>query len=118
MGELTLRVRSIVLLAKSPTTFPVPKEKIQDGKKIIYDEFSDKETRYRKRYLDLVLNQKHFRHFKTALKSSKAFAIIWKSQVIWMWKLRHCNLSTEGRTPSRLKHSIRHSVKTCFLMNF
>ena len=36
MGELTLRVRSIVLLAKSLQPFPVPKEKIQDGKKIIY----------------------------------------------------------------------------------
>ena len=57
MGELTLRVRSIVLLAKSLQPFPVPKEKIQDGKKIIYDEFSDKETRYRKRYLDLVLKK-------------------------------------------------------------
>ena len=34
MGELTLRVRSIVLLAKSLQPFPVPKEKIQ---------FSDKE---------------------------------------------------------------------------
>ena len=60
MGETTLRVSSIVLLAKSLQPFPVPKEKIEDGKKIIYDQFSDKETRYRKRYLDLVLNEKTF----------------------------------------------------------
>ena len=54
MGELTLRVRSIVLLAKSLQPFLVPTEKLQDGqKKIIPDEFSDKETRFRKRYLDL-----------------------------------------------------------------
>ena len=72
MGELTLRVRSIVLLAKSLQPFPVPKEKIQDGKKIIYDEFSDKETRYRKRYLDLVLNQKTFQTFQNRSKIIKS----------------------------------------------
>ena len=40
MGELTLRVRSIVLLAKSLQPFPVPKEKIQDGKIILLTNFA------------------------------------------------------------------------------
>ena len=62
MGELTLRVRSIVLLAKSLQPFPVPQEKIQVGKKIICDEFSDKETRYRKRYF-LVARKTLLKHF-------------------------------------------------------
>ena len=72
MGETTLRVRSIVLLAKSLQPFPVPKEKMEDGKKIIYDQFSDKETRYRKRYLDLVLNEKTFQTFQNRSKIIKS----------------------------------------------
>jgi lysyl-tRNA synthetase class 2 len=32
------------------------KERIEDGKQIVYDAFADKEHRYRHRYLDLILN--------------------------------------------------------------
>ena len=37
--------------------FPIPKETVDEtGNKIIHDQFSDKELRYRQRYLDLVVN--------------------------------------------------------------
>lgn len=62
-GEITIRVKKLQILAKSLQPFPVPKEKITDDKKVIYDEFTNKETRYRKRYLDLILNQKSFTTF-------------------------------------------------------
>jgi lysyl-tRNA synthetase class 2 len=56
-GEVSLHARSLELLAKSLRPLPVPKEKTNDeGNKILYDRFSDKELRYRKRALDLVLN--------------------------------------------------------------
>lgn len=55
-GEMTLEVQSLTLLAKSLRPLPLPKEKIEDGQRIVYDEFSDKEGRYRERHLDLVLN--------------------------------------------------------------
>lgn len=51
-GEITLHLTQIVLLAKCIRPLPVVKEK--DG--VIFDAFSDKEQRYRMRYVDLVVN--------------------------------------------------------------
>jgi lysyl-tRNA synthetase, class II len=55
-GEITLHVKSIVLLSKSLRPMPVVKEKIVDGEKVVFDEVQDKELRYRQRYVDLVVN--------------------------------------------------------------
>lgn len=55
-GELSLYADEITFLTKSIRPIPVVKEKEIDGKKVIYDQFADKELRYRKRYLDLLLN--------------------------------------------------------------
>ena len=51
-GEVSIRTSELTLLAKSIRPLPIVKEK--DGTK--YDSFSDKEQRYRKRHLDLILN--------------------------------------------------------------
>ena len=72
MGQVTLRVQKLVLLAKSLQPFPVPKEKEVDGIKIIYDEFTDQETRYRKRYLDLILNKNSYKVFQNRSKIVKS----------------------------------------------
>lgn len=58
-GEYSLRVVHVRLLAKNLRPLPAVKEKVVDGKTIRYDEFSDIELRYRKRYLDLLLNPSH-----------------------------------------------------------
>ena len=56
-GEVSVHAKELVLLAKSLRPIPVPKEKTDEqGNKIIYDQFTDKELRYRKRALDLILN--------------------------------------------------------------
>ncbi len=55
-GEVTIKVDSFELLSKSLRPMPVVKEKIEDGKRIVYDQFADKELRYRQRYLDLLVN--------------------------------------------------------------
>jgi len=56
-GEVSIHARQLTLLSKSLRPLPVPKEKVSDtGEKIIYDPFSDKELRYRQRYVDLVVN--------------------------------------------------------------
>jgi len=55
-GEITLRVESFELLAKSIRPLPVVKEKVVDEEKMIYDKVEDKEFRYRQRYVDLVVN--------------------------------------------------------------
>jgi lysyl-tRNA synthetase class 2 len=52
VGEKTLHVEKLELLAKCLRPLPVVKE--ADGK--VYDAFSDKEQRYRLRYVDLIVN--------------------------------------------------------------
>ncbi len=63
-GEYTVHVRTVELLSKAVRPLPIPKEKIEDGKKIIFDEFRDVETRYRQRYIDLTLNDNVRETFK------------------------------------------------------
>ena len=56
-GEISVHTNSLTLLSKSLRPLPIPKETIDEaGNKIIHDQFSDKELRYRQRYLDLILN--------------------------------------------------------------
>ncbi len=56
-GEISIHVKQLQLLAKSLKPLPVAKEEIdEEGNKIVHDAFSDKEARYRKRYIDLIVN--------------------------------------------------------------
>lgn len=55
-GEVSIFAENLKLLSKSIRPLPIAKEKIENGKKIIYDQFVDKELRYRQRYTDLVVN--------------------------------------------------------------
>ncbi len=55
-GETTIKVARLQLLAKTLRPLPVVKEKIEDGRKVVYDQFADLELRYRQRYVDLVVN--------------------------------------------------------------
>ncbi len=55
-GELTVRASVVELLSKSIRPIPVPKVEEKDGERIVHDEVTDKELRYRQRYLDLILN--------------------------------------------------------------
>lgn len=52
VGEISVHVREFTLLSKALRPLPVVKE--SDGQ--IYDAFSDPETRYRQRYVDLIVN--------------------------------------------------------------
>lgn len=56
-GEVSIHVQRYVLLSKSLRPLPVVKEKVDEqGNKTTFDPFSDKELRYRQRYVDLVVN--------------------------------------------------------------
>ena len=57
-GEVSLHASSFTILAKALKPLPVVKEEINEltGEKIIHDAFSDKELRYRRRYIDLIVN--------------------------------------------------------------
>ena len=53
MGEITVHAQKITLLSKSLR--PLPIVKMKDGQ--AYDAFTDPEQRYRRRYVDLVVNK-------------------------------------------------------------
>ncbi|HQT91359.1 MAG TPA: lysine--tRNA ligase [Candidatus Kryptobacter bacterium] len=56
-GEVSIHAKSLELLSKSVRPLPIVKEKVDEqGNKVVYDPFSDKELRYRQRYVDLVVN--------------------------------------------------------------
>jgi len=56
-GEISVHVKKLMLLSKSLRPLPIAKEaEDEKGNKIVYDQFADKELRYRQRYLDLVVN--------------------------------------------------------------
>jgi len=56
-GEVTIFAKEFQLLSKTLRPIPVPKEvETEDGEMKIFDAFTNKEQRYRQRYLDLVVN--------------------------------------------------------------
>ncbi len=56
-GEVSVHAKNLELLSKSVRPLPVVKERVDEqGNRTVYDPFSDKELRYRQRYVDLVVN--------------------------------------------------------------
>lgn len=57
MGETTINVTSLKVLSKSVRPLPVVKETTdEEGDSTKYDVFSNKELKYRRRYIDLIVN--------------------------------------------------------------
>jgi lysyl-tRNA synthetase class 2 len=56
-GEISIYAKEFQLLSKSLKPLPIVKEKEEDdGAKVVFDQFADKEMRYRQRYVDLVVS--------------------------------------------------------------
>ena len=56
-GETTVHADEFEFLTKTLRPIPTPKEIVnEDGEKVIFDAFADKELRYRQRYVDLIVN--------------------------------------------------------------
>jgi lysyl-tRNA synthetase class 2 len=56
-GEISVHVRELNILSKSLRPLPIAKETVDEqGNKVIHDQFSDIELRYRQRYVDLIVN--------------------------------------------------------------
>lgn len=56
-GETTVYAKEFAILSKSLRPIPMPKEvENEEGETVTYDAFTDKEQRYRQRYLDLIVN--------------------------------------------------------------
>jgi lysyl-tRNA synthetase class 2 len=67
-GEMSVRVNEFLLLSKCLRPLPVVKEK--DGQ--LFDEFADKEMKYRQRYVDLIVNPKTKQDFIIRSKAVSA----------------------------------------------
>lgn len=55
-GEITVHAEHFELLSKALRPIPIAKETEENGVKVVHDAFSDKELRYRMRYVDLIVN--------------------------------------------------------------
>lgn len=56
-GEISVYAKEATLLCKSLRVLPIAKEETdENGNKVVYDAFADKELRYRRRYVDLIVN--------------------------------------------------------------
>ncbi|MFA6540289.1 MAG: lysine--tRNA ligase [Bacteroidota bacterium] len=56
-GEISIHAQRYELLSKSMRPLPIVKERTDEqGNKVTFDPFSDKELRYRQRYVDLAVN--------------------------------------------------------------
>lgn len=55
-GEITVAVEELTILAKAIHPLPAVKEKETEEGREIFDQFQDREQRYRRRYVDLVVN--------------------------------------------------------------
>ncbi len=77
MGEVSVHVTALKLLAKSLRPLPVEKEiETETGEKKVFNEVSDKEFRYRQRYVDLALHPEVRAVFKqraTILRTMRGF---------------------------------------------
>ncbi|MEW5871246.1 MAG: lysine--tRNA ligase [Chloroflexota bacterium] len=71
-GEITLRVESYRMLAKSLTPLPAAKDQVVDGELVQYATLSEPELRYRQRYADLAINQDVRRIFRTRAETIRA----------------------------------------------
>ncbi len=63
--ETTIHAEEFEFLSKTIRPIPTPKEEeTEDGETIVHDAFSDKEQRYRMRYVDLIVNPEVRETFK------------------------------------------------------
>lgn len=56
-GEISVHAKTLDILSKSMRPIPITKEVTDEqGNKVVFDQFADKELRYRQRYVDLIVN--------------------------------------------------------------
>ncbi len=75
-GETTVHAKEFLILSKTLRPIPIPKEVEEDGETKVYDAFTDKEQRYRQRYLDLILNDEvrdNFRRRTEMVQAMRTF---------------------------------------------
>ena len=108
-GEPSVRVEQLRLLSKALRPLPVVKEK--DGQ--VFDAFSDKEQRYRQRYVDLAVNPEVRDIFGPGPGSCPLSAASWMGRGSSRSRPRCCSRSMEGPLPGHLPPFTTSSSKSC-----
>jgi lysyl-tRNA synthetase, class II len=74
-GEVSVRVESLVPLAKSLRPLPLGKEEVDPatGERVVHSGFTDREARYRQRYADLAVNPEVREVFVLRARTISAF---------------------------------------------
>lgn len=68
-GETTIHAQEFHFLSKTIRPIPTPKEEVtEEGETITHDAFTDKEQRYRMRYVDLIVNPEVRKTFRQRTK--------------------------------------------------
>ena len=71
-GEISVHAKELKLLTKS--LLPLPEK---------FHGLQDTDTRYRKRYLDLIMNRMYATPLRSALPLSVKFASFWTARALW-----------------------------------
>ena len=100
-GQLSVAVSSSSLLSKSIR--PLPEK---------FHGLADKETRYRQRYVDLVMNPEVKQVFEKRFKIVAAIRRYMEDQASTRWKRRFCTPSWAARTQSRSSRTSTRSIAT------
>lgn len=95
MGEISVHAQEITLLSKSLKPLPVVKYK--DG--VAYDKFDDPELRYRRRYVDLVVNDGVKETLHEACNSAAHHAQLLRRS--WLYRSRDSDAAEHSRRSQR-----------------
>ena len=107
-GEITVHASTLAVLSKALR--PLPIVKVKDG--VTYDAFDDPELRYRRRYVDLIVNEGVKDIFLKRTKVYRTMRDYFNSTAILKWRPRSYSRSPAGigktlhHPPQRPRHSL------------
>ena len=99
VGEKTVLVKKFSILNKSLKPIPIPKTDTEGN---VYDQFSDAESRYRQRYIDLILNPDVKETFIKRTKITNSIRNFLNKKIISKLKHQFYNLSQEEQVLDHL----------------
>jgi lysyl-tRNA synthetase class 2 len=109
-GEVTVRVSSVELLAKSLRPLPYGKEEIIDGQTVRHSGFADPEQRYRQRYADLAVHPEVRALFVARSRLVTAIRAFLDGRGFWKSKRPCCSRCTAARRHGRSRRITTRST--------
>ena len=105
-GEMSVRAHDITLLSKSLR--PLPEK---------FHGLTDKEIRYRQRYVDLIMNRRASGTSRSAASSWRSCAAIWTGWALWRWRRPSSAPSPAVPTPGPLSPTTTRRISICICVS-